>query len=381
VSSNLDFSKVTAVKDKLQSYLIIEKNGQKFGIFGLTTEEVTEISSPGKNITVKDHIAAAREAVAALQKKGINKIIALTHIGWDEDIKLANQVKGIDLIIGGHSHTLPSVYPTVITNVDPTFVVQAAAYNQYLGRLDLSFDKQGIITKQSGALAKVKDAAEDAEYVAKLQPYKAPIDQLKAVIIGKTQVLLDAERANIRTKETNFGNMVTDAFLAKAKPVNAGVVIVNGGSIRSSIPAGDISLGQIVETIPFNGELVSFDLSGEQLLAALENGVSQVEAIAGRFPQVAGIRFAWKPGNPVGSRIQSVDVRSVDGSYKPIDKAASYRIVSTSYLYGGGDGYAAFQKGMNVNYLGFIDYTVVMEYITQNSPVNPKVEGRITEVR
>ena len=380
VCTNIDFSKVPELKGKTLPYFVIEKNGQKFGIIGLLTEETVEISKPGKNVVISDPVAAARQAVAELQKKGINKIIALTHIGWDKDMELAQQVSGIDVILGGHSHTLPSVYPSVVNNIEPTLVVQAEAYDKYLGRLDVSFDQKGMITKYSGTLIKIKDAVEDPEYTARLAKYKAPIDDLKKAIVGKALVDLDAERTHIRTMETNFGNLVADASLASAEAGKATIALVNGGSIRSSIPAGDVSLGQILEAIPFNNDIVIFDVTGEQLAAALENGVSKVEAVEGRFPQVAGMRFSWDPVSLPGSRVKSVDIKTGSG-FIPLDKSASYRIVTNIYMFTGGDGYTSLQKGTNVQYLGFVDYDMVTEYIEKNSPVSPKVEGRIVTIK
>jgi len=380
VCSNIDFSKVAELRGKTAPYLIIEKNGQKFGVIGLLTEDTAEIADPGKNISIGDHVAAARQSVSLLQSKGVDKIIALTHIGWDYDTELAKQVSGIDLIIGGHSHTLPEVYPTVVANKEPTLVVQAEAYGKYLGRLDLTFDERGVIVKQAGSLAVIKDAAEDPEYAAVLAKYKAPIDQLQKTMVGKTLVDLDAERTDIRTQETNFGNLVADAMLAKASGVKAQMAIVNGGSIRTTIPAGDISLGQLQTAIPFNNDMVVFDLSGEDLVSALENGVSRVEDVEGRFPQVAGMRFTWSFGDEPGSRIRSVEVITGDG-YQPLDRSASYRIVTNRYMQEGGDGYSVFQKGANVEYPGFVDYDVVREYIERNSPVSPKIEGRITSLQ
>ncbi len=305
VCTNIDFSRVPALKDKTLHYTVIEKGGQKFGIIGLTTEDTVEIASPGKDVIFSNAFAAARQAVTELEKKGINKIIALTHIGWDKDIALAQQVSGIDVILGGHSHTLPAVYPTVVTNKEPTLVVQAEAYDKYLGRLDLSFDEKGVLTKYTGTLATIKDAAEDPDYAARLAKYKGPIDELKTAIAGATSVDLDGERTHVRTMETNFGNLVADAFLSKAETVKADVAIVNGGSIRTSIPAGDVSLGQILEVIPFNNDTVAFDISGQYLVAALENGVSQVEAVSGRFPQVAGLRFSYNPANQPGGAFRA----------------------------------------------------------------------------
>ncbi len=377
VCSNADFSQVPALRGKTAPYLIIERSGQKFGLIGLLTEDTSEISDPGKEIELDSHVAAARQSVALLKSKGINKIIALTHIGWDYDTELARQVNGIDLILGGHSHTLPDIYPTVIGDKEPTLVVQAEAYGKYLGRLDLAFDGRGVIVKQSGSLMTVKDAPEDPAYVTMLAKYQSPIDQLQKTIVGRTLVDLDAERTHIRTEETNFGNLVADAMLSKAAPAKAQIAVVNGGSIRITIPAGDVSMGQLQTAIPFNNDMVVFDLKGEDLVTALENGVSKVEDVEGRFPQVAGMRFTWKIGEEPGQRVRSVEIR-VGDSYRPLDRSATYRISTSRYLHEGGDGYSVFGKGTNVEYPGFVDYDVVREYIQNDSPVSPKNEGRIT---
>jgi len=377
VCSNIDFTRIPELSGKTAPYLIIEKNGQRFGVIGLLTEDTAEISDPGKNISIGYHVDAARRSVALLESKGINRIIALTHIGWDYDTELAKQVNGIDIILGGHSHTLPDVYPTVIANKEPTLVVQAEAYDKYLGRLDITFDENGVIVKQSGSLAVIKDAPEDPGYAAMLAKYSAPIEQLQKTIVGKALVDMDAERTHIRTEETNFGNLVADAMLSRSSTVKAQMAIVNGGSIRITIPAGDVSLGQLQTAIPFNNDMVVFDLSGEDLVAALENGVSRVEDVEGRFPQVAGLRFTWSFGDEPGSRIRSVEVMTEKG-YQPLDRSAFYRIVTNRYMQEGGDGYSVFQKGTNVEYPGFVDYDVVREYIERNSPVSPKIEGRIT---
>jgi 2',3'-cyclic-nucleotide 2'-phosphodiesterase (5'-nucleotidase family) len=131
-----------------------------------------------------------------------------------------------------------------------------------------------------------------------------------------------------------------------------------------------------LEVIPFNNDIVIFDITGEQLLAALENGVGKVEAVEGRFPQVAGLKFSWDPGSPPGSRVKSVDIKTSSG-YMPLDKSTVYRMVTSTFLFTGGDGYTSLQKGTNVQYLGYVDYDMVTEYIKKNSPVSPKVEGRI----
>jgi len=155
------------------------------------------------------------------------------------------------------------------------------------------------------------------------------------------------------------------------------VVLFSG--IRSSLPAGDISIGQVYEVLPFDSYLVSADISGQQLLGALENGVSRVEGVQGRFLQVAGMRFKWDGSALPGKRIVSADVNTLDG-YKPVEADKAYRVVTLDYVASGGDGFTDIKSAANQVNLAFPLTDVVSEYLNQHSPVNPQVEGRIIRI-
>ena len=362
--ANFDFSNEAGLAQKPLPWTIIEKDGQRYGIFGLTTQETAETSSPGANIVINDPVAAAKKAVAALQAQGITKIIALTHLGWEDDLALAAQVAGIDIIVGGHTGTVPDNYPEVVsTNGATTLVVQAGDYMNYLGRLDVVFDKSGVLQSWQGELIPVADSIqEDAIISAKLAEYKAPVSALMNDVIGQTDVLLDGETKDVRSQETNLGDMIADAVLAKAGATGATIAIVNSGGIRASIPAGDVTLGQVMQAFPYENYMVVVDVSGEQLIAALENGVSQAEETKGRFPQVSGLRFTWDPNKSAGSRITRVEIKTGNG-YIPIDASASYRVVINDFMYQGGDGYTVFQQGTDYVNAGFIYYEILADYI------------------
>ncbi|RMD78610.1 MAG: multifunctional 2',3'-cyclic-nucleotide 2'-phosphodiesterase/5'-nucleotidase/3'-nucleotidase, partial [Chloroflexi bacterium] len=158
----------------------------------------------------------------------------------------------------------------------------------------------------------------------------------------------------------------------KARNSGATIAITNGGGIRASIPAGPVTVGQILEVLPFGNTLALVTLTGAQVIEALNNGVSQVESGAGRFPQVAGLRFTYDPSLPAASRVTSVTVGGA-----PIDQNASYVVVTNNFMLTGGDGYSVFTRGRNQVDTGFILADVVEEYIAANSPVNPAVDGRI----
>ncbi len=377
--ANFDFSAETTLTGKVKPWVIMGRGGDRFGFFGLTSDSTGVTSSPGPSIVINDHITAARQVVSELRGKGINKIIALTHIGWENDLRLAREVEGIDVIIGGDSHTVPVDYPTIVVgNATPTLIAQAGSGGELLGRLDVTFNKAGIVQSCGGSqLVPINDAIEpEAASSAKLVEYQETISILLNSIIGGTVVSLDGERAHVRSQETNLGNLLTDVMLGKAASLNATIAISNGGIIRASIPAGDISLGQILEVLPFGNNLVTIDLTGSQVIAALENGVSRVEEGVGRFPQVAGLRFTWNPGAVPDNRITSVEVKTA-GGYQPIDPSLTYRVVTWNFLAGGGDGYTVLQQGSNSIALGFTDFEVLAEYVKANSPLAPQVEGRI----
>ncbi|MBC7324695.1 MAG: 5'-nucleotidase C-terminal domain-containing protein [Moorella sp. (in: Bacteria)] len=379
----------TSLGGSIYPAVILDVNGEKVGIFGLTTEDTAEISSPGPNIKINDAVAAADSAVKTLTSKGVNKIIALSHLGWDKDLALAQQVEGIDVVVGGHSHTVPGQYPTVVTDSQyhtPTLVVQAGEYGKYLGRLDVSFDNTGLVTSYGGGLLDLTARDAQGNYIYpvdqavydRLMAYKAPLENLKNTVVGSTQVALDGERDNVRTKETNLGNLIADAMLEKGAQAGAVMAITNGGGIRASIDRGDITLGEALTVMPFGNTLVVLELTGQQVIDALENGVSQVEQKAGRFPQVAGMKFTWDPQKPAGQRIVKVEVKTANG-YQPIDRNARYLVATNNFMASGGDGYTVFKAASRVYDMGFVDYEVFREYLQKHSPVNPQVEGRITE--
>jgi 5'-nucleotidase len=199
------------------------------------------------------------------------------------------------------------------------------------------------------------------------------------------------DRAVCRVAECNLGNLATDAMRAAT---HAQIAITNGGGIRSSVPVGEptpedltlteplqVTLGDVLTVFPFGNLTATFSLKGSDVIAALENGVSQVEAGAGRFPQVSGLHFTWDGSKEPGSRIVSVEVEGAHGDYEPIDPNATYTVASNDFMRRGGDGYSVF----NDNAIDPYDFgtpldQVLKDYIAAHSPIAPVVEGRITRV-
>lgn len=374
-------------------YVVLNVNGHKVGVFGLTTEDTKETSSPGKDVVFKDAAASAAETVAAIEAEGINMIIALSHLGYNRDKTLANAVEGIDLIVGGHTHTKLDTPDVIVDSLHgtPTAIVQANEWGKFLGRVDLAFDNKGVLMtgegQLKGSLIPVNSSVtEDETAKNMLAPYNEELEVLKKQVIGKASVVLDGERSNVRAKETNLGNFIADGMLAKAKALkNADVAIMNGGGIRASIDEGDITMGELRTVMPFGNTLFVLDVTGQALKDGLENGVggAKLTDLPGKFPQVAGLRFKWDPNQPAGSKVYDVEIKSGSG-YTPINLTATYRLATNSFVANGGDGYASFAKaiadGAYHEDLGYPDYEIFMEHVsTLGGTIAPTVEGRIVE--
>ena len=393
LSANIVAESSSPISGLFKSWIIKEIGGQRIGIFGLTTEETAVLSSPGPSVSFANYIEAAKRSVAELKAQGVNKIIALTHIGITFDRELARQVAGIQVIIGGHSHTPmgPQVsppdpsrpYPEVIASPSgkPVIVATDWEWGRWLGDLTIGFDANGDITTVVAAQpTEVAPSIDpDPGFENRIKVLVQPLVALRSQPVGEAAVALNGARADVRSKETNLGNLISDAMLEKTRPAGVQIALMNGGSIRTSIDAGPITLGEVLEVQPFGNTIVLVTLTGAQLKEALENGVSQVETVAGRFPQVAGMRYSFNKGAPVGSRVVSVQVADGKGGYTNIDPNGSYRVVTNSFLITGGDGYSVLTQGTGKYDSGFIDSDVTAEYIGAHSPISPSVEGRITE--
>jgi 2',3'-cyclic-nucleotide 2'-phosphodiesterase (5'-nucleotidase family)/DNA/RNA endonuclease YhcR with UshA esterase domain len=406
VSANVNFSKDAlftglynggTIAEEIQSGqifdgIIKDVNGEKIGIFGLTTEETVEISSPGQ-VEFSDYIAEAQRMVQAFEAKGVNKIIALTHLGYDDnvqfdnDLELAKQVEGIDVIVGGHTHTKLTA-PVVVQDgkVEPTVIVQAGQYSEALGTLDVTFDANGKVIDQLGNLIATAGLTEDTEAVALLAPYKDHITAIQTQSIGvSADVVLDGERANARTKETNLGNLITDGMLAKAKSINPNtlIAVTNGGGIRTSIATGDITLGEVLTVMPFGNTLGIMNLTGAEIKAALEHSVSQAPNQNGGFLHVSGMKFTYDSSKEAGQRVVSVEVKGQDGSYTALVAEQNYFVATNTFTAKGGDGYSMFEtayKEGRVSEPGFVDYEMFIDYLKTLPTVAPTVEGRIVDV-
>jgi 5'-nucleotidase len=392
VTANVAASASSKIGDRIKPYIVLDKGGQKIGIVGAVANDTPELSSPGPNVLIGNDVADITAAVAELKKQGVDKIIALTHVGYPRDLAAIAKIPDVDVVVGGHSHSFLSStdpkaegpYPTMVDNPGgyKVPVVQAGSYSKYLGDLKVVFDDAGIVKEASGAPIAIDSTIKPDEAVlARIKELAAPIEELKSKIVAESAGPIDGSRETCRSAECEMGDLVADALLDRTKSQGMTIAITNGGGLRSSIDAGPVSMGEVLSVLPFQNTVATFQLKGSDLLAALENGLSQIEEGAGRFPQVSGMKYSFDRSKPAGSRIVSVEVKEGD-AFVPLDPEKTYGIVSNNYMRAGGDGYAVFAKSaVNPYDFGPNLELVVADYLAAHRPYKPATDGRITEVK
>ena len=376
--SNADVSGEELLAGKLAKSTVIERGGEKLGLIGLTPQDTDELASPGPNIVFTDPVNAVQGEVDKLTEMGVNKIIVLSHSGYKVDQAVAAGTSGVDVIVGGHSNTLLSntneraegAYPTM---VGETAIVQAYAYGKFLGELNVTFNDAGEITEAKGEPIIVDGGvAEDAATKARIMEAAAPLEEIRNKVVANAGAAIEGDRAVCRVQECAMGNLVADAMLARVKDQGIEVAIANSGGLRASIDAGDVTMGEVLTVLPFQNTLSTFKVSGETLMAALENGVSQMEEVKGRFPQVSGMSFTVDASEEVGSRVSDVMVGGM-----ALDVGKMYGVVSNNYVRGGGDGYKMFRDAQDAYDFGPDVADVLAKYLAEQGPYAPYTDGRI----
>ncbi|MCY4465584.1 MAG: 5'-nucleotidase C-terminal domain-containing protein [Chloroflexi bacterium] len=398
LSANIDFSEDPLLAGLIEPSVILDVGGEPIGIIGLTTPETDILASPSEELVFHYNLVEiTQEHVDSLSAQGINKIILVTHIGYGADLEVAQSVSGVDVVVGGHTNTFLSntysgargEYPTVVESAsgEPVLVVQASTKTVYLGRLDVEFDGAGILADWDGdAILLSRYISPDPDISDLIAGLAEPIAELAGQPVGETSVALTGASPRLcRIEECLLGVVITDAMLENT---GADIVIQNGGGIRADIDEGEVTLGEVLNVLPFGNLISTLELTGADVLAALENGVGRVEVdengnplvegASGRFPQVAGMRYTFDATQEAGSRIVSAEVMSA-GEYSALDPDAVYRVATNDYMRGGGDGYAILEtNAMNAYDQGSPLDQVVADYIAANSPLHVELQGRIT---
>lgn len=390
VTANVAAGASSKLGDRIKPFVVIERGGEKIGIVGAVANDTAEISSPGDNVLIGDDVADITAAIGELKKQGIDKIVALTHVGYPRDLAAIAKIPDVDVVVGGHTHTLLSntadkaegPYPTLVDNPGgyKVPVVQAGAYSKYLGKLKVVFDDAGVVRQATGEPVLIDSAFKPDEAVAaRIKELAGPIEELKNKIVAETAAPVDGSRETCRAAECQMGNLVADAILDRTRDQGMTIAVTNGGGLRASIDAGPVSMGEVLSVLPFQNTVATFQLKGSDLTAALENGLGQIEEGAGRFPQVSGLKYTFDKTKPAGSRLVSVEVKEGD-AFVPLDPEKTYGVASNNYMRAGGDGYSVFATAATNAYdFGPNLEVVVADYLAAHRPYTPYTDGRIAE--
>ncbi|MBL8060274.1 MAG: 5'-nucleotidase C-terminal domain-containing protein [Chthonomonas sp.] len=374
--ANMDFTGEPFLKNWIKPSTVLTIGGQRIGLIGLMTPDLFEISSPGERLKMIDIDQALSSEVNKLKSQGVNKIIAVTHIGYSTDIALAKRHPDVDVFVGGHSHSLlcetgaipianpAGGYPTKVGN---TLVVQAWEWNKVLGRLKIVFDAAGNIKSVLDAKPILVDEAVPEDHAVKsaVDAFKKPIDNLGKEVVGETKGGLTRDTG----PEMKMGNVIADAMLAYTVRNQTVAAFMNRGGVRSHIEPGPITYGEIIAAQPFGNTLVVLEATGTEIRDMLAVGATK----AGTVQVSKG--FAYKIG--AGGSITSM---TLNGN-QMVDNA-KYRIVVNNFMARGGDGFTSLAeaKGYRVD-TGLLDSEALIEYIKKNSPIDTPIEGRVTSSR
>ncbi|KAI3364632.1 hypothetical protein L3Q82_011417 [Scortum barcoo] len=387
-------------------YKIVTVGGELVGVVGYTSRETPALSKPGPHLQFEDEVSALQPQVDKLQTLGVNKIIALGHSGFTVDQEIARKVRGVDVVIGGHSNTFlftgkaPSIevpagpYPFMVQSDDgrQVPVVQAYAFGKYLGHLKVTFDAAGNVVKAEGnPILLDSSIPQDKEVLADVEEWKKNLANYSAQVVGKTLVFLNGTTEECRFRECNLGNLICDAmvdnnirFADDIQWNHISACILNGGGVRTSVDErsrnGSITMEDLIAVLPFGGTFDLVQLKGSTLRKAFEHSVKRYGQSTGEFLQVSGFRVEFDLSKPPGQRVQSLSILCTKcrvPQYEPVEDETVYKIVLPSYLVKGGDGFSVIKNETVKHNSGDLDITVVSNYIAQRKKVYPSVEGRI----
>lgn len=407
--ANLVLTKVPelAKEKNLKNSIVLDVAGHQVGIIGYLTPD-TKILAVQSDVEYIDEIVALKQEVRKMQDKGVNIIIALGHSGYLKDLEIAKEVEGLDLVIGGHTNTFlwngssPDVeqpkapYPTYVSQASGRSVpvVQAYAYTKYFGKLLLTFDSDGEVIRADG-LPLLLDVTvpQDEHVLSILENYRTDILASKEEVIGSTSVVLDN---HCKQAECNLGNLITDA-MAYYYAVNykgdhwtdAPIAIIQAGDIRTSISHAslptNITVGDLLGVMPFDGNLTTVTMNGTILLMMLEHSVANYEGIdlPGEFLQFSGLKVVYNISKPKGSRVVKAEARcwACDvPKYLKVEEKDVYKIITSSFISHGGDGYWML-KNLPKYDLGYSELACTEYFVRHRSPIYPEISERITVLR
>lgn len=384
LSCNLQIFEPTLF-ELVTAYQVRAIAGLNVAFIGISPEDVVSSSAAGSDVAVLPLIETLTETVAEVQALDVDLIVVMGNIKVPDVERIEAEVTGIDIIIFGGFSLLDEA-PMVLEdrNNHTVYASAAGSYGNYMGVLDIVYDTE--LGAVSSAVADVRllnitdpDVEEHPFTQSRQEFYGMQLEETFSQVVGETTVELLND--DCRQKECLPGNFFADAVRDWA---GTQISFVNGGSIRTDIPVGEFTRGDIDEILPFFNLVSRFGLEGVHVLEALENGVSRInnpEASGGtgRFLQVSGLRYTWNPNNPLGSRMSEVEVLDRNGEYQPLASSITYSVAASDFLRRGGDDYTMFlEDAISPDDFGILLSDAVLIFLNQtDGPITPVFEGRI----
>jgi 2',3'-cyclic-nucleotide 2'-phosphodiesterase (5'-nucleotidase family) len=329
-------------------------------------------SSPG-DLTIAPVVETGLAQAKMLREAGAQIVVAVAHAARSVDRELYDS-RAFDLIFSGDDHDLYVQFD------GRTLMMESLAQGEYVSAVDVHIEtrendgRTEVEWQPSFRIIDTADVVPDPDVQRQVASFDAEFSKELEVVIGRTTTELDSRRATVRTGEAAIGNLIADAM---RETVAAEIGLMNSGGIRADTlyPAGsEITRKDVLAELPFGNRVVKIEISGETLRQVLENGFSQIEDGAGRFPQISGMVVQADLKAPAGSRLEAVEVNGA-----PLDPARSYTLATNDFITRGGDGY-----GMLVDTLQILNErdgpllaSAVMAHIRKRGEISPAVEGRI----
>lgn len=370
----------------IKPYHIFEEHG--LALIGVTTDETPSISNPDETTVFSDVVEAVQGAIDEIKSTtNITRIAAITHIGYEKDQELAKATKGLQLIMGSHSHTLlgdmedaEGKYPTIVDNEDgdEVFIVTAYRWGEYVGDIEVTYDAQGKIVAYHGAPIHITNTTkQDQGLQTQIESWRGPFEEFAAEVLGNSEVELD--QTTCQRQECLLGDFMADAMLAYRKNNTQDVdfAIINAGGIRATIDEGDITRGEVLTSFPFGNAIVQIEVDGKYLWEVLEGiltgvNVANGEEVTSFFQVSTGIKVDYNPENNNGSKLVAVTIGD-----QPLDNSTKYQVVTLDFIAGGGDNF--FTPTTDFVTLDTQD-EVLTQYIQAQTPVNIQLDKRIEVV-
>ena len=383
LAANLDLSQEPSLKDLIHPHVVLEVAGEKVGIVGAVTPDMLQITMAGPTVKMKDYVSSIQKSVDELTKNGVNKVILLTHSGLETDVEMAKKLRGVDIVVGGHSHSLlghveipdfsgsRGEYPMLETDAagQRVLIVQAWEWGKVLGKIELKFDELGVIKSWTGTPILIDDTWPENPYVASMmEAFKKPIEAAQKKVIGQLETDL-SQRFSVENGEPLMGNVIADAVQAVTGPLGSVAAFWNQGGVRSAMEKGEVTYGKLVEVCPFGNSLMLLDLKGSELLGALEHGLSG----GGMLLPSKGFSYTFDLNAPAGKQILGASLKG-----EASDPQTTYKVTFSNFTAQGGDGHTILKeaKGARLD-TGFLDLEALLQFFEKNSPVRMTTEGRI----